>query len=84
MLKEYEIKSKLVQKQWLQLRIKSLLGYNFETCYLVCREKGGNEYLGGMITFLTGGENLMNYLNWRINPTDEVTSNFGYYYQFVH
>ena len=59
MSKEYEIKSKLVQEQWLQLRIMSLLGYNFETCYLVCREEGGNKYLGGMIKFLTGGENLM-------------------------
>ena len=29
-IKEYEIKTKMVQEQWLQLKIKFLLGYNMK------------------------------------------------------
>ena len=65
MSKEYEIKSKLVQKQWLQLRIKSLLGYNFETCYLVCREEGAMNISEGWSHF------WLVVKIWWINSTDE-------------
>ena len=48
----------MVQKQWLQLKMKLLLGYNMKTvvlcvCVCVCVWGGGEEFNGGI--FLGGG-----------------------------
>ena len=45
--KEYEIKTKMVEEEWLQLKIKFLLGYNMK----IFTERGrGNEPLLGEST----------------------------------
>ena len=36
MFKEYEIKTKIVHEQWLQLKMKFLLGYNLKMLFSVC------------------------------------------------
>ena len=58
MSKEYEIKPKMVQEQWLQLQMTFLLGYNLKRLFsrdeLTFGGKGINIWLGGR-SLLGGG-----------------------------
>ena len=53
MYKEYEVQIKMVQEQWLQLKMKFLLGYNMKTVvwsgeiYFWC--EGNNNLVGGLL-----------------------------------
>ena len=51
--KEYEVKAKMVQEQWLQLKMTFLLGYNLKKVYLV---GGGESTFGGEGMKFGGGE----------------------------
>ena len=63
MSKEYEIKTKIEQEQWLLLQMLFLLGYNLKICLM---QGGGIDFwwegifLGGeeMSKFLAGGESI--------------------------
>ena len=50
--KEYEVKTKMVQEQWLQLKMKFLFGYNVK---IVMQGEGGEEGWRNWPHLWTGG-----------------------------
>ena len=74
MSKEYEIKPKMVQEQWLQLQMTFLLGYNLKRLFsrdeLTFGGKGINIWLGGR-SLLGGGGVCVEFLQ-----LEEESANF--------
>ena len=60
MYKEYEIKIKMTQVQWLELKMKFLLGYNMKIVILW----GGGGERGEWLTFGGGNKDLVGKAYW--------------------
>ena len=61
MYKEYEIKIKMTQVQWLEPKMKFLLGYNVK---IVILWGGGGGERGGWLTFGGGNKDLVGKAYW--------------------
>ena len=66
--KEYEVKIKIVQEQWLQLKMKFLLGYNMKIVKWRGLTFGGVVYWGG---FFHVGEEWANF--WLVGATSPIS-----------